>query len=83
MKSNLYYSIGFIFLLLVFVIRAFQTSKWFSYDEKEYLKHYEKSTSLFRKFKLQDNIDTFRRAEKFQFFFSLFLILLMLLSTYL
>lgn len=81
MKST-FYSLGFIFLLIVFAIRVFQTSAWFRLDEKKYIEHYEKSTSLYSKYKLDENIDKFRRAEKFQFYFSLFLILLMVLSTF-
>lgn len=80
--ANTSYSIGFIFILAEFIFTAYRSSAWFRLTEKKYVEHYQKSTRLFKFLKIEDSIEKFKRVEKFQFFFSLFLILLMILSTF-
>lgn len=80
--GNTSYSIGFIFILAAFIFTAYRSSAWFRLSEKKYIEHYQKSTKLFNYLKVEDSIEKFRRVEKFQFFFSLFLILLMIMSTF-
>jgi len=72
------FSLGVMFILFIAVFRLYQTSAWFRLDEKKYREHYEKSTKIFNFMKSNKDYYAFRKNEKIQFIFVLFVLFGML-----
>ena len=65
-------------ILIALALRTYQTSAWIRYDDEQYKQHYNKSTNIFGRFRLNEDLNQFKKKEKFQFYFNLFLILLLI-----
>lgn len=71
-------NVGIAVIFVALLVRIFQTSAWFRYDENKYKVHFEKSISIFGLLKFPENIDEFRKLEKRNFYLSIFLLVLFL-----